>query len=238
MLETMVSYALEYDSSIVMCPYKNQRNGVFPVFESVDTNISIERINKKDIIDRMYSGIIRNSTGLSYPPDFSYVVIWNKLFKSEIAKRISITVSGGEDTAFAFQAYNSVDSMMIVHSIPLYFFVERFDSETRSSFSKLQISAVIVFYKIEQQLFEMRDIYSKHVALGTYEQILWYKHACRKSSLISTFKDILKEYHPDFRKHFWECKEIRYYKKLIMELYFYFPFLYRIRRQLIRMKHR
>lgn len=238
MLETMVSYALEYDSSIVMCPYKNQRNGVFPVFESVETSISIERINKKEIIDRMYSDLIRTSTEFIYYPDISYLVIWNKLFKSEIAKRIKITFSGGEDAAFSFQAYNSVDDMIIVHSVPLYFFVDRYGSETRSSFSKLQISTVIVFYKMEQQLFEMKDIYSNHVALGTYETILWYKHESRKSSVIRTFNEVLKEYHPNFRKHFWKCKEISYYKKLIMDLYFYFPFLYRIRRHLIKMKHR
>ena len=223
MFEIMVMVAKKNNAEIVMSNRKYISEQFTPSFEHIDLNsINIAIQNQEEIFQNMF-----NSSKTEGP----YLVVWTKLIKSDIAKKIRITFQGGEDAYFCFKAFLMTQQLTVIDNIPLYYYVVRKTSESNSAYNFNHYMQLVVYFKMEKDTYKNNyDLYH-YVSLKTYKKILCIRYDSRKSDLEQETKRLIKNEFPDFQKRFWKCKEISFLEKIEMSVLYYLPFTYKIIRR-------
>lgn len=219
MYEILIGVAAKNDSKIVMCNIAAISEKEKPIFDHVKTeNLQVVTQELEEIYSNMFS---KSDT------EIPFLVVWNKIFKREIAKKINVTFHGGEDSVFDFEAYNIAKEMDLVDTEPLYFFVQRSTSETHSGFTRTMLmQQLVVYFQMEKETFNNhRELYH-YVSYKTYKKILSTRCNCRNTILENETKQLIENEFSSFRKRFWHCKKIPMYKKVIMDIFYYMPFTY------------
>lgn len=219
-LEIMSNVARKSNSKIVMCDRKAVVGDSKVDFKTIDFgSIYFEKYE----LDKIYSEMFYSSM-----TEGPYIVVWTKLFRTDVAKGIDVTFHGAEDTYFCFKAYNKAKELVYINNPPLYYFSVRETSEYRSSYNINHYMTLIVYLKMEKETFNYNYLFYHYVALKVYKRILSSRCDCIGSEFEQKVMELIKNEFPPFRKRFWLCKKIPFYKKMMMDIFYYFPFTYKL----------
>lgn len=217
-LEIMSVVAKKSHSKIVMCEKKAVCGDYKVDFKTIDSaDIHFENYKLEKIYYEMF-----NSSVTEGP----YLVVWTKIFRTDVAKKIHVTFHGAEDTYFCFKAYNKVRELVYIKNQPLYFYSVRENSEYRSSFNVNHYMTLIVYLKMEKETYYNNYQFYHFVSSKTYKKFLSTRCDCVGSELEQQTLDLINKEFPPFRKRFLQCKKIPFYQKLMMDILYYFPFTY------------
>ena len=217
MYEIMVKTAAEKNAEIVMCNAKMHQESEKIDFKSIDKNITTRTLKLREIYQEMFS---------KWPRNFPHMFVWNKLIKSEVAKMIKVLFYGGEDLYFSFQAYNIAERITIVDTPPLYYWIQRGDSETHKDFNLRNVQLLQVRFWIDKDVYENKKIFYGLVAERTYKDLLIARAESKNSLYNNEVKCVFKSEFSEFQKRFLKCKGVTLKSKLILSLLWYCPILY------------
>lgn len=226
MIETMLKTAIKENSLIVMCEYIHNTDDMLELYgiQEENNSITLEQLELSEIVKRMYY------PGLKAAP---YYMVCNKLFASSIAKQIKTNIPGGEDLFFCYNAYFIAERMVHIIGKPLYYYRIRNGSLENSGFIYSQVSQLRVHLQIENDIYTNNsNIFTGNIAKKIYKMVLSSRYNSRKTRYKKEVNDIIKSYFKNFRMHFWQCKDIRIINKLLMDIMYYFPFVYSLFRKI------
>ena len=151
---TMINYALNTNSDIVICGVKNEYNNFISSSKRYSYSYSNE-LSKEEAI-RLLSRSNDNNYMIS-------PVVWNKIYKKELLLSNEIKFlnnSFWEDNVFSFQAFTKANRIGIVSNVHYHYF-QRENSIT-NSFSKKHIDDLIEAFQILKIYLEQQGIYQNY----------------------------------------------------------------------------
>ena len=121
MYEIMLNHMVSDGLDLIMCGAVRTENYHL---EELEKDCEVCCLTKKDL----YEGMFSNSE-----TDWKYMVVWNKIYKTDIVKRIKFESSGTEDTVFNCQYFKDAKYAKLVKQ-DLYHWIQRSDSVSHSEY--------------------------------------------------------------------------------------------------------
>lgn len=159
--------------------------------------------------------------------DWQYLVMWNKIYKAEIAKAVPLTSRGCEDGAFNYTAIRMANGITKLTTKPLYFWVQHSRSTTHV-FQKRNIEVLGDYFDMADEIAAHDPQCFHSVALKAFKVVLYTRYNSRKTEYYSDALQLIRRRFPEFYKRFWKCKEISMLWKCLLSIFYYCPFTYNL----------
>lgn len=220
MYELFVTAAKRYKSGIVMCDSKRLSDAEEALMGTIiNYEAEPEMLSKECAYGRMFA---------SSETDWQYLVLWNKIYKAEIAKMILITTRGCEDGAFNSIAIRLANGLIKLNTKPLYYWVQHSHSITHAHFNERNIEILGTYFDIAEEI-AAHDPHCFHsVAVKAFKVLLHTRYNSRKTGYRGDVKQFIDKKFPDFYKRVFNCKEISFRWKCVLSIFYYFPFTYNL----------
>lgn len=220
MYETLVAAAKAEKAGIIMCDSMMLPEGTEAQIHPItDHETELETLNNELAYARMFG---------SSETDWQYLVLWNKLYRAEIAKMIRITTRGCEDGEFNCTAIRLANGITKLNTKPLYFWVQRSQSVSHALFNKRDLEVLKSYFEMADEIVAYDPLCFRSVAVKTYKVVLYTRYNSRKTEFRSDVIQYIGKRFPDFNKRFWNCKEISLRWKFLLSIFYYCPFTYNL----------
>lgn len=219
MYKTLASAAKLESAGIIMCDSMMLPDGVEASMELVSSHETVsERLEKECAYRRLFG---------DSETDWQYLAMWNKIYKAEIAKAITITTRGCEDGVFNCTAIRISNGITKLNTKPLYFWLQRSKS-TSHTFYKRNIEVLSSYFDMADEVAVYDPQCFHSVAVKTFKVVLNTRYNSEKSDYRSDALKLIQMRFPDFYKSFWKCKDISILWKCLLSIFYYFPFTYNL----------
>lgn len=218
MYEVLAAAAKQENADIFMCGSMQLPENAEPPVAPVDVStVEQEKLDAAKVYARMYD---------ISQKDWSYLAVWNKLYRAELVKELKFVPSGCEDGEFNCTAIRLSGGIVKLNTVPLYFWVQRRNSTSHSCFTQRNLDVLKCYFRMSDEIFANTPESFHSVAVKTFKTILNTRYNARKTAYKQEAAECIREGFPSFYKRFLICKKISLRWKCLFSAFYYCPFLY------------
>lgn len=219
MYENMMAEMIAEKLDLVMCGAVRKEDYKL---EKITSEYEVCELTKKSL----YKGMFANSD-----TDWKYMVVWNKIYKTDIVKQIKFFKSGTEDTTFNCQYFRYVKCAKLIKQ-DLYYWIQRGNSVSHSEFGIRDCIVLKDYYWMNQYIQKYEKDYVQYSLIKLYKLIFSSRYRARNTEFKNKTEEIIKENHKEIKKKFYENHKINRKIKILFIIFYKFPISYGIFRWL------
>ena len=219
MYEILISIAEKESADIVMskeCEV-TEDSIIFEKYSIPD--IEYEIVNQETMFKRLFS------YGKNASP---YVHIWNKLYRRTTVQDVRFLIKSVEDSFYNCNAYAySKKNVVINESVQLYFWIIRQNSLSHNMNSGYQFDYIGAYYQIVNEVQRVAPELSHYAIEKAMRTILSVRYSFTFTQRKREVKKEAQLYYGKLKPQFYSNKRIKKSHKMIIQLFYYFPFSFR-----------
>lgn len=220
MYEIMLKHMIaDKKLDLIMCGAVRTKNCNF---EELSEDYEICNLTKKDL----YAGMFSNSE-----TDWKYMVVWNKIYRTNVVKQITFETSGTEDTVFNCKYFEYVNNAKLIKK-DLYHWIQRSDSVSHSHYGIRDCMVLKDYYWMNQYIQQNEKQYTEYPLIKLYKIIFNSRYRARNTRFKDKTEEIIKENHKEIKKNFYENHKIDKKVKILFTIFYNLPITYNIFRWL------
>ena len=219
MYEILISIAEKESADIVMSKE----------CEVYEDNITFENYSVSNIEYKIVNQDIMFKRLFSYGKNASpYVHIWNKVYKRQAINECYFSLESMEDSFFNCNAYAlSRKNIVIDESVHLYFWIIRHNSLSHNMNSGYQFEYIKAYYHIVNEVQRIAPNYAFFAIEKAMRTILSVRYSFTFTQRKREVKKEAQLYYGKLKPQFYSNKRIKKSHKMIIQLFYYFPFSFR-----------
>ena len=219
MYEILISIAEKESADIVMSKECEvyEDNIIFEKYSI--PNIVYEIVNQEAMFMQLFSYGKRA---------FPYIHIWNKIYKRQAINECYFSLESMEDSFFNCNAYAlSKKNIVISENIHLYFWIIRNDSFSHDMSSGHQLMSIKAYHQIVNEVQRVAPELSHYAIEKAMRTILSVRYSFTFTQRKREVKKEAQLYYGKLKPQFYSNKRIKKSHKMIIQLFYYFPFSFR-----------
>lgn len=169
--------------------------------------------------------VVRGLFGTSVD-EFQYIVVWNKLYKSELVKDLRFKKTGSEDLEWSLQMALRTDKVVCVEET-LYYWIQHQNSMTHKQMNPIQVDRMNSYMLCLEDIPTDKTAYRSWCLEKLYKVILHTRYNARGTDYAGQVKSIAKSL---YKKTIGEYKrsEMDWKKKYGLLCFYHLPFVYKL----------
>lgn len=225
MIETLYRSIIKDDFQFSMILGKQVYDYTCPTRNRDNKEPNIQILNQNDLFQMIYG----KGTAMQY------LVVWNKLYKTEVIKNLYFEKTGSEDMEFNNRVYLRTTKAIIIKEY-LYFWLQRPTSITHQPFNENFIDR-INSYTICLQTIPTKEYFPKALCLEKlYKTILHTRYLARNTSYYKKTINLARRTNKKHFSNFIRNEYIDFKLKIIITFFYFIPFAYTIYREFMEFK--
>ena len=213
MYEIMLNHMVSDGLDLIMCGAVRTENYDL---EELEKDCEVCDLTKKDL----YEGMFSNSE-----TDWKYMVVWNKIYKTDIVKRIKFESSGTEDTVFNCQYFKDTKYAKLVKQ-DLYHWIQRSDSVSHSEYGTRDYNVLKDYYWMEQYIQQYEGQYVQYPLIKIYKFIFNSRYRSRNTEFKNQVTYLIKENNKKLEESFYKNEKIDKKIKILFTIFYHIPATY------------
>lgn len=226
MYEILIGIAEKENADIVMSVEKKADFDWKVEFDYINvSSVAYELLCQDKIYCNMYSKGVN---------DGPYMAIWNKVYKKDIIGNTRYPLIGSEDTVFNSRLYYKVHTFALIDSnVSLYFWVQRDTSQFHDIFSGYKSNMLKSYFTMSFELYENAPEYVHYCLEKTMKRVLSTRYLYGKTEFKHEVESDIKGSFREFKELFIYNRQILLSSKMLLLLFYYFPFSYKVFRKIM-----
>ncbi|WP_165767903.1 glycosyltransferase family 2 protein [Virgibacillus indicus] len=220
MFETLYNNIIAHSSDMAVCDFQKVDEVQCVDTKNADSHYKIQHFNTKEALNQLYT-----------PNYLTFVCPWNKLYKSDLFDEIRYENSINDDETVAHKLLYISKKVTYIYTT-LYYYVQREESQTNSTFHINRLDAVYALKAREVFFREKGESELHQKALKHYmEKFFWYYYLA-KSNLEDIDRELkdLKRTFDDSLIYLLKHKGIGWKQKLMCLLFRIHPVIFEFTR--------
>ena len=226
MFEILLHVAEKENADIVM---------LRPQLVTENFSVSDKKYDKRSImyhamsVEDMYRNLFASNL-----QDTPFQVVWNKIYKYNIAKAFFFPSYGTDDSVYNCHMYHLAERIFFLDTEPgFYYWIQRKNSVSHSVFSYFQFMELQSYLDMLQFLAEYEKESMGYGLDKTYKILFRARYNSKGTDWERRVNERIRKNEKSFRHDFYACKKITIIKKVAYSVFYYFPCTYSFMRKSI-----
>lgn len=158
--------------------------------------------------------------------NLQYVVVWNKLYRREQIEDVESLPTASQDSNWNIRVAMKVRKVIILDEV-MYAWRQHDASITHQGVNFRLIDRINSYLLSYRAVEKSKPEYKSYALDGLYREIFYTKFHARGTAFYSLAKQFAANAKKETFGELLRCRELKWWKKLKIVLFYYFPILYR-----------